>query len=97
MADSSGEQKLSLRPWPKADNRAALPTLLQRINVERGNFRTITEDQLRVEIEKNVEAPKKTVEDDDEGESEEEEEEEKKPDRVKEVLETKAELVLLLE
>lgn len=42
---------ISLRAWPPADvSKDLLPSLISRINQQRGSFRNITEDSLEEEI-----------------------------------------------
>lgn len=85
--------KLSLRPWPKESQGSTLPTLIQRINAERGDFRNLTEAALEAEITKKLVDPNAIVEDGASSESEDEPE----PDRLKELMEQKGKLLQLLD
>ena len=71
---------VSLRPWPSksSDGGAALQTLIQRVNAERGGFVNISEESLRQEI-----AEAEALEGEDEDTSDEEVDPE--PDRAKEL------------
>ncbi|OAF58526.1 RNA polymerase II mediator complex subunit [Pseudogymnoascus destructans] len=84
---------MSLRPWPtKEGNGSALPTLISRINAERGQFRNLTEEGLREEIakgENEAAADNEDVSTEDETEA--------APDRQKEVMDAKAEMLAQLE
>lgn len=82
--------ELSLRAWPKDDNGSALPTLIQRINTERGDFRNLTEEDLLAEIEKEEASGVKVAHEDD---ASSESEEEAEPDRSKEVMEQKQQMM----
>jgi hypothetical protein len=86
---------ISLRSWPSSKNSEAtsLSTLFPRINGERGGIQGLTEESLRQEILAEQEITKM----DEEGTSEEEGEDEDIPDKLKEVMEAKAELLGLLE
>lgn len=82
--------ELSLRAWPNDDTGSALPTLIQRINTERGDFRNLTEEDLLAEMEKEeASGVKATHEDDVSSESEDEVE----PDRLTEVMEQKQQMM----
>ncbi|KAH6674895.1 subunit 17 of mediator complex-domain-containing protein [Halenospora varia] len=88
MSSIPNEFPISLKSWPasKKDEASALPTRIARINFERGGFKDISEESLRQEIaeaEANGE----------DGPSEEEEEEEEEPDRVKEVMAARDEIL----
>jgi len=82
---------ISLQSWPSTeeDPNSALPVLIQRINFERGGFRELTEEGLRQEI---AEAEAENAEDDSS-----EDEEEEKPDRMKELMTTREEMLGELE
>ncbi|KAH7390223.1 subunit 17 of mediator complex-domain-containing protein [Cadophora sp. MPI-SDFR-AT-0126] len=71
------EFPISLRPWPSANSNDALPSIIQRINFERGGFQNITEESLREEIARE----ELNNGDNDESSSEDEEE----PDKAKEL------------
>lgn len=89
MSNVPAQFPLSLRPWPtKDDGRSALPTLISRINAERGEFRNLTEEDLLEEIAKAEQLD--TEADNEEGETEDEDE---APDRLKEVMDAKAEML----
>lgn len=93
MSNIPGQFPLSLRAWPtKEGGGSALPTLISRINSERGEFRNLTEEDLRDEIAK---AEVDTTADNEERESEGEDE--AAPDRVKEVMDAKAEMLAQIE
>lgn len=85
---------VSLRSWPSADGdpNGTLPSLIQHINSERGGFLGLDEDKLREEITK-VEAGDGAGED--EGASLEEGED--KPDRMKELLTAREEMLSQIE
>lgn len=70
-----------------------MPTLIQRINAERGDFRNLTEEALEAEIAKKIVDPNAIVEDVASSESEDEAE----PDRAKLLMEEKGKLLQLLE
>lgn len=85
---------MSLRPWPtKEANGSALPTLISRINAERGQFRNLTEEDLLDEIAKGEENEAAA----DNEEMSTEDETEAAPDRQKEVMDAKAEMLAQLE
>jgi hypothetical protein len=84
---------MSLRAWPtKESNGSALPTLISRINAERGQFRNLTEEDLLEEIAKGE---NKAAGDNEETTTEDEAE--ATPDRLKEVMDAKAEMLAQLE
>ncbi|KAI9640173.1 RNA polymerase II mediator complex subunit [Ciborinia camelliae] len=81
---------LSLRPAPTTgSNSIPLPILIARINAERGGFRNLSEDSLRQEI---AEAELGGNEEENESSSEDGEEEEE-PDRMKELLTARDEIL----
>lgn len=81
---------LSLRPAPiAATSSTPLPLLIARINAERGGFRNISEDSLRQEI---AEAELGENEEEEESSSEDGEAEEE-PDRMKELLTARDEIL----
>ncbi|KAJ8069461.1 hypothetical protein OCU04_003115 [Sclerotinia nivalis] len=81
---------ISLRPAPTpANSSIPLPLLIARINAERGGFRNLSEDSLRQEI-----AEAELGEDDEENESSSEDgEAEEEPDRMKELLTARDEIL----
>ncbi len=82
------EFAISLRSWPANNGHdpSALPTMIQRINFERGGFLNITEESLRQEI---AEEEMNGQDEEDTSSSEEEEE----PDRLKELMIAREELL----
>ncbi|KAG4411407.1 hypothetical protein IFR04_015465, partial [Cadophora malorum] len=76
---------ISLRSWPSANSHDALPSIIQRINLERGGFQNITEESLREEIAREA------LSNGDNGESSSEDEEE--PDKAKELNTAREELI----
>lgn len=76
---------ISLRSWPSANSHDALPSIIQRINLERGGFQNITEESLREEIAREA------MSNGDNGESSSEDEEE--PDKAKELNTAREELI----
>ena len=80
---------ISLQSWPSKQNdpASALPTFFQRIYVERGGLRNVTEESLRQEIAEEEAA----AEAKDNGATEEEVEEE--PDRMKELMTARADML----
>lgn len=85
---------LSLRAWPKEDNGSALPTLIQRINTERGDFRNLTEEDLEAEVAREEALGVKAEHEDD---ASSESEDEPGPDRAKVVMEQKHQMLMWLE
>jgi mediator of RNA polymerase II transcription subunit 17 len=85
------EFPISIRSWPSTSNDggAALPTLIQRVNAERGGFVGISEESLQQEI---AEAEAQGADDDNASE-----EAEAKPDRVKEIQLAREEMLKQLE
>lgn len=80
-----------MRSWPSsAHDPSALPTLIQRINTERGGFLNITEESLRQQIAEE----ELNGQDEEESSSSEEEEE---PDRLKELMTAREELLREIE
>lgn len=91
MGSVSNEFPISLRSWPASGHDpSALPTLIQRINFERGGFLNITEESLRPEIAEE----EANGQDDDESSSSDEEEE---PDKLKELMIAREELLREIE
>ncbi|RDW66787.1 hypothetical protein BP5796_09536 [Coleophoma crateriformis] len=84
---------ISLRAWPSEENSVnALPSLISRINFERGDFRNVSEESLREEIRQIEAGTGANAEDD--GSSDEEEEQ---PDRLKELMTAREEMVMQIE
>jgi mediator of RNA polymerase II transcription subunit 17 len=89
---------LSVRAWPTKDDKgSALPTLISRINAERGEFRHLTEADLEDEIAKAEIEPAAAHEHGETEDEEEEEEEEAEPDRIKEVMDARNEMLAQIE
>ena len=95
MSSIPNDFPISLKSWPSSNSNepSSLATLIQRINVERGGFRDISEDSLRQEI---AEAEAESSPGEEDGSSGEEDEEEE-PDRMKELMTAKEEMLLQLE
>jgi mediator of RNA polymerase II transcription subunit 17 len=94
MSSIPGQFPISLRAWPAKDDKSIpLSALITRINNERGSFRSVTEESLLDEI-KREEAGLDATKDDVESENEDAEEE---PDRLKEVLKAREEILMQLE
>lgn len=90
MSTLPSNHPLSLRPAPNTSNTSIpLPQLIARINAERGGFRNISEDSLRLEI---AEAEAGGNEEENESSSEDGEAEEE-PDRLKELLTARDEIL----
>lgn len=90
MDSIPNEFPISLQSWPskEKDPNTALPTLIARINIERGGFRDLSENGLRQEIaEAEAEAGEDVFSD----------EEEEKPDRLKELVTARGEMLQSLE
>lgn len=96
MGSIPNDFRISLQSWPSKHNdpNSSLPGLIQRINFERGSFREISEESLQQEI---AEEEARKNGDDDNGTSEEEDEEEEKPDRLKELMKARDELIVQIE
>lgn len=94
MSEIPADFALSLRAWPNADNGSALPTLIQRINTERGDFRNLTEEDLEGEIAREEALGVKVAHEDD---ASSESEDEVEPDRAKVVMEQKHQMLMWLE
>ena len=90
MGSMPDDFPISLQSWPSKNNDPAstLPTLFQRIFVERGGLRNITEESLRQEIAEEEAAAAAGNE---KGASDEEEDEE--PDRLKELMTARADML----
>jgi mediator of RNA polymerase II transcription subunit 17 len=78
---------ISLKARPSSKTTTTLPSLIGRINIERGGFLNITEESLRQEI---AEAELDNENGDENGTSDEDEEE---PDRVKELMTSREEIL----
>ncbi|PBP23491.1 RNA polymerase II mediator complex component SRB4 [Diplocarpon rosae] len=89
MASIPGEFPISLRSWPILTSNNALPSIIQRINVERGGFQNITEESLRQEI------VEEGLDNEDKASSSSEDAEE--ADRAKELAVARDELTLQIE
>ena len=93
MGSIPAQFPLSLRAWPsKGDNATALPSLITRINAERGNFRTVTEETLEGEIRQSQISKEASAV---VGDSDEVVEEE--PDRLKELTTAREDILIQLE
>lgn len=91
MSSIPDQFPISLRAWPsKHDKAIALPSLISRINIERGIFRNVTEESLREEIRK-VEAEVVTSTDD--SCKEHEDGGDRRPDRLKELTSAREEIL----
>lgn len=80
------EFPISLKPWP-ASKSVDLPIAIQRINLERGGFRDITEDSLRRQIteeERDIRSEEASTED---------EIEEEQPDRLKKLVRAREDIL----
>ncbi len=94
MGSIPGQFPISLRAWPsKDDNAVPISSLISRINSERGSFREVTEEGLTEELKKD-EAGLTLSNSDDDSEGEDVEEE---PDRSKELLKARGEILEQLE
>jgi hypothetical protein len=87
MGSLPSDFAISLKARPSSKTNANLPSLIERINIERGGFQTITEESLRQEI---AEAELENEDGDEDGTSDEEEEE---PDRMKELVTSREEIL----
>jgi mediator of RNA polymerase II transcription subunit 17 len=94
MPALASEFPVSLRSWPLRDGdpSKSLPSLIQRINSERGGFLGLNEDVLRQEIAK---AEADAGGDDDDGAILEEKDE--KPDRIKDIVTARDEMLVQIE
>ena len=94
MASIPNEFSISLQSWPSKtdDPRTSLPDLIKRIKSERGSFREISEESLRREIAEE-DAGKNAEDDNSTSEEEEDDEEDDKPDRLKELMRARDELI----
>ncbi|TVY54779.1 Mediator of RNA polymerase II transcription subunit, partial [Lachnellula suecica] len=88
---------ISLKSWPSSSSSdpSSLATLIQRINIERGGFRDISEESLRQEIAEEEAAAATSAEEEDD--SSEEEDGEDEPDRMKELMTARQEMMVQLE
>jgi hypothetical protein len=90
MGSIPGQFPISLRAWPSKDDKAVpLSSLIERINNERGSFRDVTEEGLAEELKKDESGPDNSK-DDDESEDEDVNEE---PDRSKELMKARGEIL----
>jgi len=87
MDSLPGDFAVSLKARPSSKTNANLPSLIERINLERGGFQNITEESLRQEI---AEAELDNEDGDENGSSDDEEEE---PDRMKELMTSREEIL----
>lgn len=85
---------ISLRSWPASDSDShkALPFLIQRINSEHGGFLDLDEDELREQIARE-EAGASSANDD----AASPEEGDEKPDRMKELMTAREEMLAQIE
>lgn len=82
---------ISLRAWPsKGDKTTQLSTLISRINAERESFRAVSEESLQQEIEKGETAVGDSS-------SSDEDDSEDEPDRAKELMTAREEMLGQLE
>jgi mediator of RNA polymerase II transcription subunit 17 len=94
MSSIPGQFPISLRAWPSKDDKAVpLSSLISRINSERGSFREVTEEGLAEELRKDEEGIDISKDD---GESEVEDVDEE-PDRTKELMKARGEILGQLE
>lgn len=89
MGSLPSDFSISLKARPSSKASANLPTLIERINIERGGFQSITEESLRQEIAQ----AEVDNEDGDENGSSDEEEEEEEPDRMKELMTSREDIL----
>jgi len=83
MGSIPGNLPISLQAWPTPKNTEGQPTLIQRIDFERGGFINVTEEGLREEIaEAEAQAQAALDGDEDEESSGEEEEPAPNPENV---------------
>jgi mediator of RNA polymerase II transcription subunit 17, fungi type len=95
MESIPGQFPISLRAWPSKDDRTvALPSLISRINNQRGSFRGVTEEALEEELKKSEEEVNISNANDKIDEDDEEDEE---SDRLKEVSTAREEILGQLE
>ncbi|KAE9365329.1 hypothetical protein N431DRAFT_549561 [Stipitochalara longipes BDJ] len=87
MGSLPGDFAISLKARPSSKANANLPSLIERINLERGGFQNITEESLRQEI---ADAELDNEDGDENGTSDDEEEE---PDRMKELMTSREEIL----
>jgi mediator of RNA polymerase II transcription subunit 17 len=82
---------ISLRAWPsKGEKTSQLSTLISRINAERGSFRAVSEETLQQEIDKgDACAVDSSSSDEDDSEDE--------PDKAKELMTAREEMLGQLE
>jgi len=94
MASIPNDFPASLKPWPSTTGKdsSALADTIRRINIERGGFINISEDGLSQEI-----AEAEAGNEGEENGSSEEEEAEEEPDRLKELMNAKGEMLMQIE
>lgn len=98
MSPLPNEVPISLKPKPLKPSEPTLPTLIQRINLERGGFHNISEESLREEIAEaertgSRDGNKGAADEDEEDEEEGGDEEEEEPDRMKELMKAREEIL----
>lgn len=94
MGSIPGQFPISLRAWPSRDDKAVpLASLISRINNERSSFREVTEEGLTEELKKDEAGPDSSKDDDDS----EVEDVEEEPDRSKELMKARGEILGQLE
>lgn len=95
MEPIPGRFPISLRAWSSKDDKiVALPSLISRINNQRGSFRGVTEEALEEELRKGEDEVNISNDSDKIEEGNEENEE---PDRLKEVSTAREEILGQLE
>jgi mediator of RNA polymerase II transcription subunit 17 len=87
MGSLPSDFAFSLKARPSSKINANLPSLIERINIERGGFQTITEESLRKEI------AEEKLDNENEDELETGDEEEEEPDRMKELVTSREEIL----
>jgi mediator of RNA polymerase II transcription subunit 17, fungi type len=89
MGSLPNDFAVSLKAQPSSKSNGNLPSLIERINLERGGFQSITEESLRQEIAETESGD----ENGDENGSSDDEEEEEEPDRMKELIKSRDEIL----
>lgn len=98
MGSIPPEFPLSLRSWPSTEDPARnLPSLIERINVERGGFRNITEESLRQEIDEAEAAAASGELNASEAEGKDENHADEVPDRQKQLQAARDEILMQIE
>jgi len=82
---------ISLRAQPSSNGTNSLSDLIRRINAQEGGFLNVTEESLRQRIEAEQEN------EDGEEDSSSEDEDEEEPDRAKELMKAREEMLAQLE